>query len=292
MNGRMLTTVVVCAVVLATGANAQMSVTYEDDGIALVNHIVSGVPVSSVYYNGAGTLASGLFTGGISAGIGIDSGIVLTTGDAGFLNSPVNTADDITLALGLAGEPFLDALIPGYSSEDAIVLSFDFTVPTGGADMFVNYVFASDEYDEWVGSQYNDVFGFFLDGTEVGDNIALIPGTTTPVAINTVNDDTTPGLYTTNDPSIYGIGSTPFPFEYDGFTNAFTAQALELSEGVHTMTLAIADAGDQLWDSGVFIQAGSFVFDEPKPFVPAPGAFLLGSLGVGLVGWMRRRRAL
>jgi len=265
-----------------------MMVTCEDNGAALVNHIVGGVPVASVTYNGP-PMAAGYFTDGLSAGIGIDSGIVLTTGDAGFLNSSANTFDDIGRGLGMPGAEFLDRLVPGYYTNDAIILGFQFTVPAGGADVLFDYVFASDEYEESVGSTlYNDVFGAFLDGTGVADNIALIPGTNTPVAINTVNGATYPDLYTTNARS----AGAPFPFEYDGFTNVFHAEALGLSEGTHTLTLAIADATDEIGDSGVFIKADSFLLRQAKPVVPAPGALLLGSLGVGLVGWMRRHRTL
>ena len=47
----------------------------------------------------------------------------------------------------------------------------------------------------------------------------------------------------------------------------FTAQALGLSPGTHHIKLAIADAGDYVLDSAVFIQTGSFagirIFNPP-----------------------------
>jgi hypothetical protein len=134
-----------------------------------------------------------------------------------------------------------------------------------------------------VNSSYNDVFGFFLDGTAVSDNVALIPGTSTPISINNVNNGANSSFYNDNDPS---TGST-FAFEYDGFTDVFTIAMEGLSAGPHHMELSIADAGDHVLDSGVFIQGKSFA-DNP---VPEPATMLLFGTGLaGLVGARLRRR--
>lgn len=242
----------------------------------------SGVTISNIVYTGV-LSASGLFTGGLAAGLDFNSGIVLTSGAAANIAGTSNTADNITTDNGLAGSSALDALIPGYQTHDATVLGFDFV--STGSTAFFNYVFGSDEYDEWVGSAYNDVFGFFLDGT----NIALIPSTTTPVSINNVNSGLNSAYYHDNDPSLFGIGTTPYAFEYDGFTKAFTASMTGLTAGqTYHIDLAIADAGDHILDSGVFIQAGTFSKDV-TPTAPEPGSLLLLLGGLIPLG-MRRLR--
>jgi hypothetical protein len=231
----------------------------------------SGISISNVTYTGA-EAASGYFSGGLAAGIGIESGIVLTSGYAANLNGTTNTSDNITGNNGLSGDFDLNSLIPGYTTYDATVLAFDF-ISTGDSAYF-NYVFGSDEYNEYVGSSFNDVFGFFFNG----ENIALIPGTTVPVSINNINLSSYATFYNNNDPSDFG-SSTSFPFEYDGFTSVFTAVITGLTAGqTYSLKLAIADAGDYILDSGVFIQAGSFS-DQP---VPEPSTFAL--LGIGLLG--------
>src|SRR5690606_9884909 len=53
-----------------------------------------------------------------------------------------------------------------------------------------NYAFASEEYPEWACSGFNDVFAFILTGPGIANplnNIALVPGTNIPVAINSIN---------------------------------------------------------------------------------------------------------
>lgn len=283
-----LTTMCVVGLFLMTAvsANADIVVTNVGSADDLVNTILGGgITASNISYTG-NLAASGLFTGGVSAGLQVPSGIVLTSGLASLITKD-NTSDGITGNNGLPGDSDLQALVPGYTTHDAFLLEFDFE--SAGGDMFFNYVFGSDEYNEYTNTGYNDVFGFFLDGS----NIALIPGTSTPVSINNVNggnpfgtNASHPDLYNNND---LDDGGT-YAFEYDGFTDGFTAQALGLTAGTHHIKLGIADCGDYILDSGVFIQAGTFS-DEPTPIIPVPGAVLLGMLGLGAAGIRLRKFA-
>ncbi|MGK7919994.1 MAG: choice-of-anchor L domain-containing protein [Trichodesmium sp.] len=245
----------------ATTVAQAISITPNDSGEDLVKEILGSgitiVPGSEKYIGAA--LASGIFTDGLSSGIGIDRGIILTTGTAQNAEGP-NDFDNTTTKNNLPGDPDLNGLIPGAATQDATILEFDFE--TEGGDLFFNYVFASEEYVEWTNSTYNDVFGFFLNG----ENIALIPDTNTPVAINTVNGGNPLGSNASNSQYFnnndLNDGGPFFDIEYDGFTSVFTAKALGLAPGSHTIKLAIADTGDQAWDSAVFIQAKSFSDEE------------------------------
>ncbi len=212
----------------------------------------TGVAISNVTFNGD-NMAGGLFTEGLSEGLEIESGVLLSSGAIADAAGP-NDSESTTSAFGLPGDADLDALIPGFSTLDATVFEFDF-VATEGTIAF-QYVFGSEEYNEFVNESFNDVFGFFLDG----ENIALVPGTTTPVSINNVNNGLNSSYY--NDNSLADLGSpTPFGTQADGFTVPLQAVA-SVSPGTHHIKLAIADAGDDLLDSWVFLAANSFVSGE------------------------------
>ena len=124
------------------------------------------VIVSNAVLTGA-PQAAGTFVGALGV-IGFDQGIILSSGDIGTLAGP-NTGDATSTISATPGDPDLDALIPGYTTYDAVVLEFDFTCPTP-QDVVFQYVFGSEEYNEWVDTPFNDVFGFFLNGVEYRDS--------------------------------------------------------------------------------------------------------------------------
>ncbi len=238
----------------------------------------TGVSYSNVNYIGtlAPVASAGTYTNGNGAGLDIDQGVILSSGYVMNARGP-NIEDGITGILNLAGDSDLDALIPGYGTFDATVLEFDF-IPTA-TTIYIEYIFGSDEYNEFVNSSYNDVFAFFVNGV----NIALIPNTNTPVAIDNVNNGypygdlcTNCAFYNNND---LDDGGPFFDIEADGFTAKFTGQIDVTPDVNNHIKIAIADAGDHSLDSWVFIKAGSFSVNNPDVPISSWALFI----GLGLI---------
>ena len=236
----------------------------------------TGVSVSNVTYTGA-PQAAGIFTGGQNI-IGFNSGIVLSAGSLANVVGP-NCQAGITRDNGLPGDTDLQTLLPANSSAtmDAAVLEFDF-VPVGNTINF-QYVFASDEYTEHVGF-FDDVFGFFVNGA----NAALIPGTNTPVSVNTINngnsgDANIPAsnsqLFIDND--VQFPTAAPLDTEMDGMTVVLSVQVPVNAGVTNHIKLAIADTGDHVVDSNVFVSAGSL---NSSPLRVSPGTLAFGNEAV------------
>ncbi len=258
---------------------AQLAVDNTIPPALLVQNVLlgGGVTASNVTFNGGfGNVVSeqiGTFDGS-AANVGLASGVLMGTGDINVAIGP-NVGGGSSMGGGNFGfgDPDLEAL-SGVSSNDAAILEFDF-IPTGDSLKF-RYVFSSEEYDEYVCGTVNDAFGFFLSGPGISGpfqnnaiNIALVPGTSVPVSINTVNNGTsgmngTPSNCSNLDPNwtanniYYTSNAAGATIEYDGLTVVLTAYALVECGTQYHIKLAIADGGDTAFDSGVFLEAGSF----------------------------------
>jgi PKD domain-containing protein/Calx-beta domain-containing protein len=231
-------------------SHAQIAVSSALTPEELVQNIFAGSTaiITNVQYTGA-LNAIGSFTAN-NTNLGLKAGIIITTGDIGNVIGPnkdsMTTTENFT-----TGDPDLDNIHGIYLPvNDAAVLEFDFY---SFADRITfEYVFASEEYPEYVGSIYNDTFGFFISGPGYigNENIALIPGQALSVSINNVNHKANTLWYTDN--------TNGMTLEYDGFTKVMTAEALVLPCATYHLKLAIGDYGDYRYDSGVFLKAKSF----------------------------------
>ncbi len=253
---------------VAAGAFVTTDISGPLEPVDLANALVGpGVSISNVTYTGA-DVAAGTFTGGTGI-IDFDSGIILSSGNVANVIGP-NVLDGKTTVNGSAGDPDLN-LLSGFPTYDAAVLEFDFVANTD--KVFFQYVFASDEYNEYVNSSFNDTFAFIIGGTT---NCAVVPATATPVSINTINNGnpfgsgviTNPALYINNDLS---DGGGTINTEMDGLTVTLLCEAVVTPNVATHMKLAIADASDSVLDSVVFLKQGSFSTTPPPGGVPVSG---------------------
>ncbi len=270
------------ALLLSIPSFAQLTIVDNVTAAQLVDKLVgTGVttlnPTLTCNNNAFGTFAG-------TSNLGIDSGIVLTTGAARTnggnigVNSPANMGMSnpaYSIAWG-AGDTDLSTMLAGStttSTNNACVLQFQF-VPAGDTVKF-DYVFGSEEYPEFACTQWNDVFGFLISGPGIVSNIpglptkrniALVPGTTNiPVAINSINSGVGGGSVTTCSNQYAGAPFTQYYVDnatgttvvFDGFTTVLTAVQSVIPCDTYTLKLAVADVGDGSFNSGVFIKAGS-----------------------------------
>ena len=219
----------------------------------------------------------GLFYGGGSS-IGIDSGIVFSTGH---VDDIVGPNDQDNTSTEYPQNPLPDSIrnimdvLTNNSTYEVVIVEFDF-VPTVPNIEF-EYVFASEEYCEYVGEDFFDTFGFIISGPGIngpfpngGENIALIPGTNDFVNINNINHQVNSQYYIDNT-----LTSIPRPcnllaepafeqeIEFDGFTVPLKALANVIPCETYHLQLIIADVFQRDRDSGVFLGANSFKAGQP-----------------------------
>lgn len=210
-----------------------------------------GLTVSNIIYSGA-PAAIGNFTNSAQVpNFDMASGLILSTGDVNDAPGP-NSSGSITTNNGTGSDPQLQTISSNIN--DAAFLQFDF-VPQGDSISF-NFIFSSDEYNEFANSSFNDAFGFFIQGPgfPAFTNIALLPtAPPIPVTINNVNNTSNPVYYIDNENPPVNAN-----IEYDGLTVKLTAAAEVVPCSTYTFKIAIGDVFDSSYDSAVFLEEGSF----------------------------------
>lgn len=199
------------------------------------------------------TDAYALYSGGTGDLAALPSGILLTTGTATNVQGPnINDLDQDNFAPGSTlGDNLANSTFGTY---DACYLKFMITPSCN--TLSINYVFASEEYPEYSVGTINDVFGFVIDGPNpaggnyVQQNIATLPGSSTPVSIQNVNNGITNMGPCVN--CAYYNGN-PTGMAYDGCTTVMTASTAVTPCATYTMTIGVWDDSDGIIDSGVFL---------------------------------------
>jgi gliding motility-associated-like protein len=194
----------------------------------------------------------------------ISSGIIIRNGIAKYTegiytgvneSSQLNTANDVDL------QSISDSNGQIVPITDVSFIQFDFT-PLSSNFSF-DFLFASNEYGEFQ-CGFSDVFAFILTDltTGIATNLAVLPGTTTPVSVKNIRDEQYNSSCLSANANLFGQYNVDNPgasaINMRGDTKVLTASSTVIPNRTYSIKLAIGDYNDSSYDSAVFIKGGSF----------------------------------
>ena len=190
------------------------------------------------------------------------NGIILSTGKINNAPGPNSYLSDDGGSMGWDGDSDLNTALGLSNTFNATILEFDF-IPLGNKISF-DYIFSSEQYLTSPSSNqcnFTDGFAFLLkrNGATTYENLAVVPGTSTPVKVNTVRG---PGTICPPANANYfdAFNDANHPTNYNGQTKVLTAQADVIPGETYHIKLVIADEGNYRFDSAIFLGGGSFNF--------------------------------
>lgn len=202
----------------------------------------SGITISNFELNASALDAVNFYDGSLS-GLGIGKGLLLTSG------TTPGTMNDIGWfgqSNGGAGDADINAVVNTVfqtQSYDATTLSFDFKtdITSTATSITFDLVMGSDEYPEWVNS--------FVDSAVVivnGVNYALFNhNANNPLSV--VSQNLAAGYFQDN-------ASGFLPIQYDGVSQVLKIVApINAGGAVNHIKIGVADTGDHIYDTGLFI---------------------------------------
>jgi len=223
----------------------------------------SNIIIKEVTYQGA-KQSIGIFNNPLKNII--PKGLILSTGDVFDAIGPhIISKNGVTT--DAEGDADLEKIAAG-KTYDAAVLDISF-ISLSDSITF-NYFFASNEYPDYVDKGVNDVFAFFLCNEELKlkKNMAVLGATDIPITVNNINDHKNSDFFMKNlawnDINIKKFktdkdaGALSYIFNFNGMTVLLHAGSKVIPNKEYHLKIAIADVGDRIFDSAVFLEAGSF----------------------------------
>ena len=198
------------------------------------------------------TKSYGYFKKPTGSSFPFEQGIVLTTGIATVGGSPT-TGVLLSNTNNLSGDTDLENALGVSATADATYFKFHFTPQVN--EISFRYIMASEEYDGTTECAYADSFAFLLKevGTPNYTNLAVLPDGTTPVSVTNINNSAV-----CNSNPQYFEGYDPNTTNYGGHTKVLTAKSGVTPGVTYEIKLVVADQGDSILDSAIFLEAGSF----------------------------------
>ena len=234
----------------------------------LVEDVLINSPCANVFNVSVsgGNFASGEKSYGFfdasGTGFPFENGIILSTGKINNAPGPNTYLSDDGGSMGWNGDSDLNDALGLSNTYNATILEFDF-IPLGNKISF-DYIFSSEQYLTSPSSNqcnFTDGFAFLLKevSSPTYENLAVIPGTTIPVKVNTVRG---PGTICPPANATYfdAFNDNNHPTNYNGQTVVLTAQADVIPGQTYHIKLVIADEGNYRYDSAIFLGGGSFNF--------------------------------
>ncbi len=244
-----------------------------DSALSIYNMGQNGLPLTQ-----ANTTQIGYFEANDTT-FPVQSGIVMVAAQnaSDVISATNGTGNNVTFTDAELSSVLTQLGSSGYAIKDMVEIEFSFIAQSDSIKF--NYCFGSHEYDGYTCSNFNDVFGFFLEGPYINGvsaptngtvvrNIATIPGTTVPIAVNTINSGSPSGSYPASNcssanpnfvaHSAYYNASSGAITTLDGYTDKFTAKAEVQCGGWYTIRLKLANVSDAAFSSAVFLEKQSF----------------------------------
>ena len=194
----------------------------------------------------------------------ISEGIIIRNGQAVLTQGLYNNTN-LSTQINTNGDAYLQTISnnSGQSAgiTDVAFLEFDF-IPLSNNFSF-NFLFASNEYGQYQ-CGFSDVFAFELINlsTSVSTNLAVIPGTSTPVTVKDIRNSANNPSCSSANPSFFGVYNVTNPpastLNMRGHTIVMNASSAVIPNTSYRIRLVIGDYNDSGFDSAVFLAAGSF----------------------------------